>query len=187
MDALDLFERRRPGRRSFIVAVVALVLSLGAVGVLFSLALRDSSTLTVREPMKVLTPRVHPGDAVTISVDYCKDQDDVAVVGTVLARRGVFIPVLMWPSDLPVGCHVVSLTLPIPSYVPPNRYVLYMVREYRPTIGAVRGVSVRTEPFDVVPLDQEASPPYRTRFDDPKYDKLPEPPDPWGRPMVPKY
>lgn len=186
MDVLETLERRKPARRGFVIAVAALVLSLGAVGVLLLTALRDSSTLSVREPMRVVTPRVHPGNAVTIVIDYCKDREDVAVVGTVLARRGVVIPVLMWPSDLPVGCHVVAMTLPIPSYTPPAKYVLYMVREYRPLVGSTRGISVRTEPFDVVPLDEPASPPVRTPYEDSKYDKLPEPPDPWARPMIQK-
>lgn len=163
---------RKPSLRPYWVAIAALITSLVAVATLVSMALRDRVHFTVKEPVKVLTPVVRAGHSVTLLFDYCKTGHDIATVGTLLARRGVMVPLSLWPSDLPVGCHTVAVTLPIPAYVSGNTYVLYLVREYRPTVFNTRGVSFRSEPFQVLPYDGSvpAPIPFDPQREDPKYD-----------------
>lgn len=169
----EVLERRKPSRRAYWVAVIALALSLTAVFTLMWMAFRDQVHFTIKEPVKVLTPVVRAGHSVTVLFDYCKSGQDIATVGTLLARRGVMIPLSLWPSDLPVGCHQVAVTLPIPAYVSENTYVLYMVREYRPTVFNTKGVSVQSEPFKVLGYDGSAPAPIPFRLDDPKFDAGP--------------
>lgn len=152
-------EGRKPSLRLFWVSAAALILSLVAVLTLVWMAFRDQAQFTATQPVKVLTPVVRAGHSVTLLVEYCKEGADVATVGTVLARRGVMIPLNLWPSDLPVGCHKVAVVLPIPAYVSENTYVLYMVREYKPTVFSVRGVSFASEPFKVLAYDGSAPAP----------------------------
>lgn len=170
----------------YAVSVAALVFSAAVIVVLLWQAARSPVSFTATTPMKVLTPRVRAGHSVTVQLEYCKDGDDIAATfGAVLARRGVFVPLNLWPSDLPVGCHSVALTLPIPAYVSENRYVLYLIREYRPTMfGGVSGVSIQSEPFEILGYDGSppAPLPFKPQYEDPKFDhNQGQPRDPWGR------
>lgn len=167
----EVIDRKKPSRRPFWFSAAALALSLAAVLTLVWMAFRDQAQFTAKTPVKVLTPVVRAGHSVTLMFDYCKEGNDVATVGTILARRGVMIPLNLWPSDLPVGCHKVAVALPIPDYVTENTYVLYMVREYKPTVFAVRGVSFASEPFKVLAFD--GSPPAPIPFPEGRPDNPP--------------
>lgn len=172
---------RKPSLRLYWVSVAGLALSMVAVLTLLAMAFRDRAVFSAKTPVKVLTPVVKAGHSVTLLFDYCKEGADVATVGTILARKGVMIPLNLWPSDLPVGCHRVAVALPIPNYVTANTYVLYMVREYKPTVFSVQGISFASEPFTVLAFD--GSPPAPIPFDSKGTDS--QPPDdaaaPWSR------
>lgn len=165
----------------YAVSLAALVFSASVIVVLLWQATRNPAHFTIKTPIRVLTPTVRAGHSVTLLLDYCKDGTDVATFGALLARRGVHVPLTTWPTDLPVGCHSVAVTLPVPAYVSANRYVLYLVREYRPTIFGVSGVSAASEPFEV--LDYDGSPPpalpFKPAYESGQHDGPPG--DPWAR------
>jgi hypothetical protein len=166
-----IVERRRPSLLH-ITAITALLVSSAVIAALFWMVVRDPVRFTARSPVTVLTPVVRAGHSVTLLVDYCKEGEDIATIGTIRARRGVMVPLSLWPSDLPVGCHKVAVTLPIPAYVSENVYVLYMVREYRPSIFVTHGISVPSVPFKVLGYDGSppAPIPFVPDYEDPKFD-----------------
>lgn len=155
------------------LAIVALVAAATAIGLIFWLLAAPAPTFVLNTAfMQVLTPKVRAGHAVLLLVDYCKRSADVASVGSVLARRGTVFPLGMWSSDLPLGCHKVAVGIHIPAHVPPQTYVLYLTREYRPTIFTTQGYSIASDPFEILPFDGSTPPPLPipTQYDDPNYD-----------------
>ena len=172
-------QRRLPSL--YVVSVAALIFSATVIVILLWQAARSPVRFTVQAPIRVLTPKVRAGHSVTIRLEYCKDGQDIATTGAVLARRGVFIPLATWPTDLPIGCHAAAVVLPIPAYVSENTYVLYVVREYRPTLFGVSGMSAPTEPFEILGYDGSPPPklPFAPQYEGKEYDGAPG--QPWVR------
>lgn len=131
--------------------------------------------LTVNvSPIRVLTPKVVAGEAVRLSLDYCKAEERHSLAGLTLARQGQLITFPAVMSSLPQGCHVIQLVYHVPAWVQPGNYKAYITREYRPTVFKESGVMIESEPFQVLPPRQTFEP------DEvgPIIDRSPKDPDP---------
>jgi hypothetical protein len=131
-------------------ATLALGLTTAVLAYAMFLSLRARDIITVKEPLKVFDrENIYAGDHVTVELDYCKHYETQGTVGVFIASQGVMIPLGTSASLLPLGCHKIKLFHPLPAFVPPGYYALYITREYRLTFFEQRLYRLQSEPYEV--------------------------------------
>lgn len=85
--------------------------------------------LEVETPVKILTPKVHPGESVKYEVHFCRYTDGVGKVTRTLYGP-VIIPTAVVASLAEKGCRVVTVLFPIPSDIPVGEYHIKWIAEF---------------------------------------------------------
>ncbi len=131
--------------------ILAGSLSLGAI---WGYVLWPVRVVYVDTPLRVLTPIVRAGDAVTVHLRYSKPYTHEALVGWMFASRGNVALGPVGLSALPPGEHEVNVYVPVPLGLPPGEYVVIFIveRQVRLPVPALwdRPVTASSEPFQVI-------------------------------------
>jgi hypothetical protein len=105
-------------------------------------------------PFPVKTKEVHPGDYVTYTISYCRDDSmPAAVIGRELIND-VVITLPEITSKFNPGCNVVDVTRDqIPMFAPPGTYKIRLIISFHVNQLQHRVIVVETEEFTVLPKE----------------------------------
>lgn len=145
------FRSRQP--LAYSLASSALFATFGLIGYITYTASFPADVITMRVPLEVRPapwePIIRPGSIIAVRHDYCKKSEQYAQIGVYLSdmETKIVIPITVTVAAMPVGCHVVDMLVPIPTFVPPGRYTLTTTRDYRPSPYTTRSYEFKSEPF----------------------------------------
>lgn len=104
-------------------------------------------TMEMKQPNKVLTPVVKPGEDLIYEVDYCKYTNRSVILSKVLVDT-VHFNLGAARSNLPCGCNKVQVAVPMPKILELNgTYHLDIRAEYQMNPFRTIIVETRTEDF----------------------------------------
>ncbi len=100
-----------------------------------------------RNPARLITPSVKPGETAIFELDYCKNSDlpskwELELVGTPLS------PSLGGVTHFPTGCHIIKVPVIMPLSVPRGRYAINAEIRYR-----VNQIRQETDNFTIEPIE----------------------------------
>ena len=105
--------------------------------------------LTFQNPVKVLTPVVKAGDAVTLEVHYCKYTNLSAIVSTKIVDDTVTtLPEIA--TNNPRGCHIIRTQIAIPEFLDPGPHHIERKIVYHPNFFREITIPYNSEVFTVV-------------------------------------
>lgn len=111
------------------LAMSVIVVGALALGAIFGYVFWPVPIVYIDQPMPVVNRQVQHGDWLEVKVHYVKPYAHESLVGFMFASKGrvAFGPVGL--SALPVGTHVISVYVQVPTALPPGDYIVILIVE----------------------------------------------------------
>lgn len=134
----------------YYLSIIILVSAIGLMAVLAFWLLYPYQPLVLKDPVFPLVNKVvKQGTDLQFISDNCKNVDLTAHTSRAFVDDIVYY-VLPITTSVRKGCGKVTITVPVPSNLPPGKYTLQNIFEYK--VNPIRIVTVthNTEEFEVI-------------------------------------
>jgi len=151
MDKKKYEKGLHPLQKTFYVfATATVVLGAGLIIYLYYLFLYPISTINInKNPAKVLTKTVHPGDPIVYELDFCQHTNLKGTIDTSIVDHFIVL-VPNETSEFATGCRTADLSVITPRSIPFGHY--HIVTTFKYLVNPLHEIdtTVSTQEFDVV-------------------------------------
>lgn len=131
------------------LGMVSITAALGLISYLYYLAFWPIQVVTLNEPMKVIETHVHPGEDVTINLNFTKHKDITPTIKWSLVD-GQYYPLLTANRTAPTGNSNTLTTKQIPTDAKPGTYHVEVRIDYEITSFRTISYTWVSNDFEIV-------------------------------------
>lgn len=133
----------------YLFGIVSIYLGFAILTYIFYLLFYPFQTVTIRQPIPVITKTVKQGDDIIYAPYYCRYfQGSGRVYRTIVGKE--FIPTATVDTVTQLGCSTVKIHLATPRNIEPGTYHIQIVAEFQVNPLRIIHVSYYSENFEII-------------------------------------